>query len=245
MLLVLFSLISLIVTTLECNNCGKNEEYRCDYQCQKTCRTRDVLFKCVSEKICQCFCTDGHVRDDNKGNCIPISECPTCRVNETYKDSGIDCQTCENYQYVKCALRHESKCYCLDGYVTDEETGFCLIFVHLFLKYSEVKKHGASPCFERVAKKKFKKTQDVYKRREENFQNNSDNLFDIAHNNALEWMKLEEDNNALEWMKLEEDRIFLQKQRELGRPGCLAGVDKSRPRKKDMSKCVPKVYRHL
>ncbi|KAI4463459.1 serine protease inhibitor-like superfamily [Holotrichia oblita] len=49
----------------------------------------------------------------------------TCQVNETYRDSGIDCQTCKNYQYVKCALKHESKCYCLDGYVRDEATGFC------------------------------------------------------------------------------------------------------------------------
>lgn len=66
----------------------------------------------------------------------------------------------------------------------------------------------------RELQKKFKKTQDVYKRREEEFLHNLDNLFDIAH------------ADALERMKIEQDKLFLQKQREKGRPGCLAGVDK-------------------
>ncbi|GBP84298.1 hypothetical protein EVAR_56984_1 [Eumeta japonica] len=66
--------------------------------------------------------------------------------------------------------------------------------------------------------------QDVYKRREEDFQNNLDNLFDIAH------------ANALEWIKIEEDKIFLQKQREPRRPGCLAGVDKKLAEKEDKTR---------
>lgn len=91
----------------------------------------------------------------------------------------------------------------------------------------------------RELQKNSKKIQDIYKRREEDFKNNLDNLFDIAH------------ADALERMKIEEDKIFLQKQREPGRPGCLAGVDKklaekeerARQRKlneekKDVSKCV-------
>ena len=60
--------------------------------------------------------------------------------------------------------------------------------------------------------KNCKKIQNVYKRREEEFQQNLDNLFDIA--------------DALEMIKIEEDKIFLQKQWESGRSGCLAGVDK-------------------
>ena len=46
--------------------------------------------------------------------------------------------------------------------------------------------------------KNCKKIQNVYKRREEEFQQNLDNLFDIA--------------DALEMIKIEEDKIFLQKQ---------------------------------
>ncbi|KAK9685774.1 hypothetical protein QE152_g37685 [Popillia japonica] len=41
--------------------------------------------------------------------------------------------------------------------------------------------------------KNISKKQGVYKRREEDVQNNLDNLFDIAHANATEWMKIEED----------------------------------------------------
>lgn len=76
----------------------------------------------------------------------------------------------------------------------------------------------------RELQKNSKKTQDIYKHREKDFQNNLDNLFDIAH------------ANALEWMKIEEDKIFLQKQREPGRPGCLAGVDKKLAEKEERSR---------
>ncbi|CAH0552487.1 unnamed protein product [Brassicogethes aeneus] len=61
-------------------------------------------------------------------------------------------------------------------------------------------------------------------RREEDFQNNLDNLFDIAH------------ANALECIKIEEDKIFLQKQREPGHPGCLAGVDKKLAEKEERTR---------
>lgn len=49
---------------------------------------------------------------------------------------------------------------------------------------------------------KSKKIQDVYKRRAMDFQNNLNNLFDIAH------------VDTLEWMKIEDDKLFLRKQRE-------------------------------
>ncbi|GBP24927.1 hypothetical protein EVAR_12594_1 [Eumeta japonica] len=54
----------------------------------------------------------------------------------------------------------------------------------------------------------------VCKHRKEDFQNNLDNLFDIAH------------ADALERMKIKNDQIFLQKQREPEGPGSLAGVEK-------------------
>ena len=41
-----------------------------------------------------------------------------------------------------------------------------------------------------------------------------DNLFDIAY------------ADAVARMKIEEDKMFLHRQRETGRPGCLARVDK-------------------
>ena len=53
----------------------------------------------------------------------------------------------------------------------------------------------------RELQKNCKKIQNVYRRREEEFQQNLDNLFDIA--NA----------DALEMNKIEEDKIFLQKLR--------------------------------
>lgn len=76
----------------------------------------------------------------------------------------------------------------------------------------------------RELQKNCKKTQDIYKRREEDFERDLDNLFDIAH------------ADALERMKIEEDRIFLQKQREPGRPGCLAGVDKKLAEKEERAR---------
>lgn len=66
----------------------------------------------------------------------------------------------------------------------------------------------------RELQKDCKKTRDSSKKREHNFEIDLDNLFDIAH------------ADAFERMKIEEDKIFLKKQREPGRPGCLAGVDK-------------------
>ncbi|GBO29411.1 hypothetical protein AVEN_209061-1 [Araneus ventricosus] len=66
----------------------------------------------------------------------------------------------------------------------------------------------------RDLQKNAKKLQDVFKRRQQEFESNLDNLFDIAH------------ADALQLMKIEEDRMFLQRQREPGRPSHLGGVDK-------------------
>jgi len=72
--------------------------------------------------------------------------------------------------------------------------------------------------------KNCKKTQVTFKSRENNFKIDLDNLFDIAH------------ADAFERMKIEEDKLFLMKQREPGRPGCLDGVDKKLTEKEDRSR---------
>lgn len=66
----------------------------------------------------------------------------------------------------------------------------------------------------RDLQKNAKKSQDVFKQRQQKFTDNLDNLFDIAH------------ADAFQLIKIEEDKIFLQQQRETGRVGYLGGVDK-------------------
>lgn len=56
------------------------------------------------------------------------------------------------------------------------------------------------------------------------FVDNLDNLFDIAH------------GNALEMMRIEEDKAFLIQQRMKGRPGAMLGVDKKLADKESRSK---------
>jgi hypothetical protein len=76
----------------------------------------------------------------------------------------------------------------------------------------------------RDLQKNAKKLQDVFKRRREEFVSNLDNLFDIAH------------ADALKLMNIEEDRMFLQRQREPGRAGHLGGVDKKMARKEERAR---------
>lgn len=76
----------------------------------------------------------------------------------------------------------------------------------------------------RDLQKNCKKTQDTFKNRENNFKIELDNLFDIAH------------ADAFERMKIEEDKVFLKKQREPGRPGCLGGVDKKLAEKEERAR---------
>lgn len=73
----------------------------------------------------------------------------------------------------------------------------------------------------RALQKNSQKSNDIFKRRELEFKNNLDNLFDIAHANALETIKIAEDRN------------FLARQREPGRPGYLAGIDKKLAQRED------------
>jgi len=73
----------------------------------------------------------------------------------------------------------------------------------------------------RELQKNCKKTLATFKDREKNFKISLDNLFDIAH------------ADALKIIKIEEDKLFLNKQREPGRPGYLAGVDKKLTEKEE------------
>lgn len=72
-----------------------------------------------------------------------------------------------------------------------------------------------------------KKTEEMtaaMKKRYEKFVNNLDNLFDIAHANALDMMRNDEDIE------------FLKKQRENGRPGSMLGVDQKLADKEERSR---------
>lgn len=59
--------------------------------------------------------------------------------------------------------------------------------------------------------------------RQKEFTNNLDNLFDIAH------------SNALQLIKIEEDKKFLLAQRQPGRIGCIGGIDKVLSEKENRS----------
>lgn len=48
-----------------------------------------------------------------------------CGENEVYRDSGRDCQRCEDDHDRDCPLIHESRCYCKDGYIRNKE-GRCV-----------------------------------------------------------------------------------------------------------------------
>lgn len=76
----------------------------------------------------------------------------------------------------------------------------------------------------RELQKNAKKTQEVFEQRRQEFRSNLNNLFDIAH------------ADALQLIKINEDRIFLQRQREPGRPGHLAGVDKKQSEKEEKAR---------
>ncbi|GBM71784.1 hypothetical protein AVEN_79437-1 [Araneus ventricosus] len=60
--------------------------------------------------------------------------------------------------------------------------------------------------------KELKKKRDIFMRREKEFKESLDNIFDIAH------------AEAFQLIKIEEDKVFLLGQRELGRVGCLGGI---------------------
>lgn len=65
---------------------------------------------------------------------------------------------------------------------------------------------------------------DFYKVKRETWKISLNNLFDMAH------------ANALNLMKIEEDKQFLIKQRSKGREGCMLGIDVNFTNKEDTQK---------
>lgn len=66
-------------------------------------------------------------------------------------------------------------------------------------------------------RKHAKRSTDAHENAEKKFVDDLDSLFDVAH------------LDALRLIKYEEDKVFLQLQRQKGRPGCMAGVDTNLP----------------
>lgn len=65
----------------------------------------------------------------------------------------------------------------------------------------------------RTLEKSKNRKSDLCRKRERDFEDKLNNLFDIAH------------ANAMSLMKIQEDKDFLLLQRKSGRPGCMMGVD--------------------
>lgn len=95
--------------------------------------------------------------------------------------------------------------------------------VSTFWQKARIPTHHEKHCIEKL-EKLYNKWRDITKhhgrktecqnRKETEFQDKLDDLFDIAH------------ANAFELIKIQEDKEFLKKQREKGRPGCMLGTDK-------------------
>lgn len=75
-----------------------------------------------------------------------------------------------------------------------------------------------------IRKKKIEEMTVAMKKRYDAFVNNLDNLFDIAH------------ANAVKMMRNDEDIAFLEKQRENGRPGSMIGIDQKLAAKEERSR---------
>jgi hypothetical protein len=65
----------------------------------------------------------------------------------------------------------------------------------------------------RILEKRKKRESETFKFQVKKFEQSLDNLFDIAH------------ANAFDIMKIDIDKEFLRSQSKPGRPGCLLGVD--------------------
>lgn len=78
--------------------------------------------------------------------------------------------------------------------------------------------------WEYLQKRQIEEMGPKMKERYDDFMDNLDNLFDIAHANALTMMRNDEDIQ------------FLEKQRENGRPGSMLGIDQKLAGKEDRSR---------
>lgn len=95
----------------------------------------------------------------------------------------------------------------------------CLIF----WKKARIPTKEQHKCREKLKKlysewrgllKNKNKVAQSFKKKEEIFADSLNDLFDVAH------------QNALEMIRIEEDKKFLIKQREKGRPGSMLGIDR-------------------
>lgn len=100
----------------------------------------------------------------------------------------------------------------------------CLIF----WKKARIPTKDKADCVKKLKKnyelwrnleKSKKRKSESYNSKVEEFEEGLDKLFEIAH------------SNALELMKIEVDKAFLISQRNPGRPGCMLGVDMNQTNK--------------
>ncbi|XP_065158674.1 zonadhesin-like [Atheta coriaria] len=113
----------------QCHKQDPNSVYSKSHICERCCTdlTPNPLEQCTNE----CICKDGYVRGiDNK--CIPVAECPVkCGPNSTYREYVNQCgRTCKTHHmapYILCALLKNPGCDCDENYVTNEETGECVL----------------------------------------------------------------------------------------------------------------------
>ena len=98
-----------------------------------------------------------------------------------------------------------------------ESANFVIRECNIFLEKARIPTKSPPNCVKKLVdlhhvwrelQKYSTKSQDIHRRRSEKFQMDLDNLFDIAH------------ADAIERMKIEEDKMFLHRLREPGRPGC-------------------------
>ncbi|CAG4958789.1 unnamed protein product [Parnassius apollo] len=118
---------------------GPNEELKCVKSCPpaKTCRNRDILFKCFDNatEVCKnkCICKEGFYRND-KGGCVTSEMCePQCNKPNESLQCVKACppeRTCQNRNVsYKCANNMnevcKKKCVCNNGFYRDSN-GFCV-----------------------------------------------------------------------------------------------------------------------
>ncbi|KAK9680402.1 Trypsin Inhibitor like cysteine rich domain [Popillia japonica] len=139
LLLVLFAVIALAVSQTAPIVCNRpHEEYACGSACQTECKTLGETCPIVNIKCNDaCYCVEGYARND-KGKCIPISECPPkptsqikpikCNRPHEYYDCGSACQTECKTLGEPCPIvniRCNNACYCVKGYARNDK-GKCI-----------------------------------------------------------------------------------------------------------------------
>lgn len=108
--------------------CDDNEQYLpYGWDCDVCDGKGDA--SCIIREKKGCYCLEGFVRN-RYGRCVSKNQCQSdpsknCGKNEIFKQSGIDCLTCQNYQDVECPVKNQADCYCIDGHVRNHR-GECV-----------------------------------------------------------------------------------------------------------------------